>query len=116
MNRSIINNNWKFYYGDQPSAFQKDFDDAAWESVTVPHDWSVTLPFDRTCSSGTGYLPGGVAWYRGSFLLSEEDKGKRVRVVFDGVYKNAKIWCNSYYLGCWPYGYSEIALDISDFA
>ena len=57
MNRSIINNNWKFYYGDQPSAFQKDFDDAAWESVTVPHDWSVTLPFDRTCSSGTGYLP-----------------------------------------------------------
>lgn len=111
-----INKNWKFHYGDEPSAFQKDFNDSSWQSVTVPHDWSVTMPFDRTCSSGTGYLPGGTAWYRKSFTLPEEAKGKRVRVVFDGIYKNAKIWCNSYYLGEYPYGYSEIALDVTDFA
>lgn len=110
-----INQNWKFYYGDQPSAFQKDHDDSGWKTVTVPHDWSVTMPFDRSCSSGTGYLPGGTAWYRRHFALSKDDEGKRVRVVFDGIYKNAKIWCNSYYLGCYPYGYSEIALDITDF-
>ena len=90
--------------------------DDAWETVTVPHDWSVTMPFDRSCSSGTGYLPGGTAWYRKRFFLPEEARGKRVRIVLDGVYKNAKLWCNSYYLGCYPYGYSEIALDVSDFA
>lgn len=111
-----INKDWKFHYGDQPSAFQKDYKDDAWETVTIPHDWSVTMPFDRSCSSGTGYLPGGTAWYRKRFFLPEEARGKRVRVVLDGVYKNAKLWCNSYYLGCYPYGYSEIALDVSDFA
>ena len=62
MSFTAINKNWKFCYGDQPSAFQKDFDDASWQSVTLPHDWSVAMPFGRSCSSGTGYLPGGVAW------------------------------------------------------
>lgn len=38
-----INQDWKFHYGDQPSAFQKDYRDNAWETVTVPHDWSVTM-------------------------------------------------------------------------
>lgn len=116
MSRFTINKDWKFYYGDQPSAFQKDYSDAGWQTVTIPHDWSVTMPFDRSCSSGTGYLPGGIAWYRKSFTLPAEDQGKRVRVVLDGVYKHAKIWCNSYYLGRFPYGYSEIALDITPFA
>ena len=103
-----INQNWKFYYGDQPSAFQKDHDDGGWKTVTVPHDWSVTMPFDRSCSSGTGYLPGGTAWYRRHFTLSKEDEGKRVRVIFDGIYKNAKIWCNSYYLGCYQIGRAHV--------
>ena len=43
-------------------------------------------------------------------------EGGRVRLVFAGIYKNARIWVNSYYLGMWPYGYSEICLDITDFA
>lgn len=116
MSFTAINKNWKFCYGDQPSAFQKDFDDASWQSVTLPHDWSVAMPFDRSCSSGTGYLPGGVAWYRKHFTLPEADQGKRVRVVFDGIYKHARIWCNSYYLGSFPYGYSEISLDLTPFA
>ena len=116
MSRFTINKNWKFFYGDQPSAFQKDFNDTDWKTVTVPHDWSVSMPFDRSCSSGTGYLPGGIAWYRKSFSLPKEAEGKRVRVVFDAIYKHAKIWCNSYYLGSFPYGYSEIALDITPFA
>ena len=115
MTAKTINRNWRFSLGDAPSAFQKDFDDSAWQIVTLPHDWSVTQPFDRACSSGTGYLPGGVAWYRRHFALPPREAGKRVRIVLDGVYKNARFWFNSYYLGSCPYGYSEISFDVTDF-
>lgn len=109
-----LNHGWKFHYGDVKEAWYKGYDDSAWEDVTLPHDWSVHMPFSKEYSSGTGYLAGGIGWYRVHFSLPEEYRGKCVRVVFDGIYKNSCIFCNSYHLGKWPYGYSEISYDISD--
>ena len=40
------------------AAWYKGFDDSGWRDVTVPHDWSVELPFSQRYSSGTGYLAG----------------------------------------------------------
>lgn len=94
-------------------AWYKGFDDSAWRQVSVPHDWSVELPFSRRHSSGTGYLAGGTGWYRVRFALPKEYRGRAVRVVFDGVYKNSQVWCNSYYLGKRPYGYSTFSYDIT---
>lgn len=95
------------------AAWYKGYDDSAWRQVTVPHDWSVKYPFSRTYSSGTGYLAGGVGWYRVHFFMPEEYRGKSVRVVFDGIYKNSQVWCNSYYLGKRPCGYSTFSYDIT---
>lgn len=94
-------------------AWYKGFDDSGWRSVTVPHDWSVEQPFSKRYSSGTGYLAGGIGWYRVHFRLPEGYRGKSLRVVFDGVYKNSQVWCNSYYLGQRPYGYSTFSYDIT---
>ena len=52
---------WRFHLGDCDDAFGKGFDDSGWRKVMVPHDWAVEAPFSRTCSSGTGYLPGGIS-------------------------------------------------------
>lgn len=89
MDRTYItlNENWKFHYGEVPEGWYKGYDDSAWTSVTLPHDWSVHMPFEQTNSSGTGYLSGGIGWYRVRFSLPEAYKGKRVRVVFDGSIK-----------------------------
>lgn len=94
-------------------AWYKGFDDSGWRSVTVPHDWSVEQPFSKRYSSGTGYLAGGTGWYRVHFRLPEGYRGKSLRVVFDGIYKNSQVWCNSYYLGQRPYGYSTFSYDIT---
>lgn len=110
----ILKEDWKFHLGDEKEAFQKDFNDRDWESVYVPHDWSVTYPMSRNYSSGTGYVRGGVGWYRKSFYLPKELKGKRVFIIFDGVYKNSQVWCNGYYMGKRPYGYSYFQYDISN--
>lgn len=110
-----MNLNWKFFRGDEPKAWYKGFDDSSWRNITLPHDWSVEEPFSKEHSSGTGYLPGGIGWYRKAFTLPEELRGKRVYVTFDGIYNNSQVWCNSYYIGRRPYGYSTFTYDLTDF-
>lgn len=110
-----LNKEWKFHPGDAVGADYMGYNDGAWKTVTLPHDWSVEYPFDTAHSSGTGYLPGGTAWYRKHFILPENTCGKTVRITFGGVYKHARVWINSNYLGTWAYGYSTFTFDISDF-
>ncbi len=110
-----LNDNWKFYYGDISTAWEKRYKPEGWKTVDVPHDWSVTMPFSKEFSSGTAYLAGGIAWYRKSFKLSEDYKDKVIELVFDGVYKNGQVWINGYYLGMRPNGYIGFEYDISDF-
>ena len=116
MRKSIcLNEGWRFHLGDAADAYYMGYDDRGWRQVTVPHDWAVEHPFDPCWASGTGYLPGGVGWYRGHFCLDGEDAARRVRVTFEGVYKRARVWINSNYLGQHAYGYTGFSFDISEF-
>lgn len=116
MRKSIcLNDGWRFHLGDAADAYYMGFDDRGWRQVTVPHDWAVEHPFDPCWASGTGYLPGGIGWYRGHFCLDGEDAARRVRVTFEGVYKRARVWINSNYLGQHAYGYTGFSFDISEF-
>ena len=116
MRKSIcLNEGWRFHLGDAADAYYMGFDDRGWRQVTVPHDWAVEHPFDPCWASGTGYLPGGIGWYRGHFCLDPEDAARRVRVTFEGVYKRARVWINSNYLGQHAYGYTGFSFDIGEF-
>lgn len=111
-----LNQGWKFALGDYEDAWYKGYDDTAWREVLLPHDWAVEQPFLKEYSSGTGYLAGGIGWYRLSFQIPEEFRGKRISISFDGVYKNSQVWVNSYYFGKHPNGYTPFSYDISDMA
>lgn len=104
---------WLFHLGDCPDAWRKDFSPEGWQQVTIPHDWSVALPFSREYSSGTGYAAGGIGWYRCTFHLPEHFRGRRILLSFDGVYKNSQVWCNNIYKGFSPNGYTPFSYDIS---
>ncbi len=106
---------WRFHLGDVADAYYMGYDDRGWRQVAVPHDWAVEHPFDPCWASGTGYLPGGIGWYRGHFTLSEADAARKVRITFQGVYKRARVWINSNYLGQHAYGYTSFSFDISGF-
>lgn len=113
--QTVFDTDWRFHYGDVPEAGAMAWDDSAWRRVTLPHDWAVEHPFDICWASGTGYLPGGTGWYRKHFQLSEEDAARRVRLTFQGVYKHAKVWINSNYLGQHAYGYTSFSFDITPY-
>jgi len=116
MNKIRLNRNWRFHLGEVENGGYKGLCEDGWAEVTLPHDWSVEHPFDQGNSSGTGYLPGGVGWYRRRVSLPDDIGEKTVRVWFGGAYQNSRVYINSNYLGMRPYGYSSFSYDISDFA
>lgn len=104
----------RFNLGDEPDAWQAWYDDSAWGEVRLPHDWSVSLAFSKDYSSGTGYLAGGIGWYRIHIDPQDGWRGRRITINFDGIYKNSRVWCNSVYLGERPNGYISFSFDITD--
>ena len=110
-----LNRGWKFHLGDEENSFETRHRDDEWQNVTLPHDWSVAYPKSRDCSSGTGYVIGGTAWYRKAFALAESDAGHPFFLCFDGVYKNSQVWINGYYLGKRPNGYISFRYDVTDY-
>ncbi|MEM6391426.1 MAG: glycoside hydrolase family 2 TIM barrel-domain containing protein [Planctomycetota bacterium] len=105
---------WRFALGDHDDASGLAFDDASWRRLDLPHDWSVESPFDEELEGCTGYLPGGIGWYRKRFTTPTLEPGGRLIVVFDGVYNRSSYWLNGQPLGEQPYGYSPFTLDLTD--
>ncbi|MET9527554.1 glycoside hydrolase family 2 TIM barrel-domain containing protein [Streptomyces coeruleorubidus] len=91
-------------------------DDSGWREVAVPHDWSIeqSPTTEHGTTSGTGFLPGGLGWYRLAFTLPPALAGKRISVEFDGVYMDSSVYCNGEEAGRHPYGYTGFALDLTD--
>ena len=111
---------WRFQRGDASGAEAQHFNDANWRLLDPPHDWSIErVPgseslFDKSLAQGSGCLPGGIGWYRKSFVLPAAASSKRVFIQFDGVYMNSDIWLNGEKLGNHPYGYTSFEYELTD--
>ncbi len=103
-------------YGNSsdPKAAATNFDDAAWQRLTLPHDWSITQNPRPDQSNATGFFPGGLGWYRKTFTLPKRMTGKRISIDFDGVFDNSYVYLNGQLLGNHPYGYTGYSFDVSD--
>jgi beta-galactosidase len=118
----LFDGDWRFHRGGAQRAEQADFDDSNWRKVDLPHDWSVedlpstNSPFnpDAISQVNGGFTTGGTAWYRKTFTVPNEQKGKRILIQFDGVYMNADVWLNGQWLGTHPYGYTSFWFDLTD--
>lgn len=112
---NLFNDGWKFYKGDAGGAEAAAFDDREWRAVTLPHDWSIEGPFDPRWASGTGFLPGGIGWYRKTFTLPEAPAAFETFVHFEGVYCNSEVWLNGHFLGRRPSGFASFRYDLTPF-
>lgn len=112
-----FNDNWSFSLSDNPQASETDFDDKDWRVLNLPHDWAIEGDFSKDNPSGTGggALPGGTGWYRKTFIPSNEDSDKIIRIDFDGVYMNSEVFINGKSLGKRPYGYISFGYDITPY-
>jgi beta-galactosidase len=147
--RSVMNfdNNWKFHLGHATdphrdfnysianilaktgdagnTCIRMDFDDRSWQSVQLPHDWAVALPFEHVSNEdvdahgyhavGALFPENSIGWYRKTFTLPHGDSGRRFVLRFDGIFRDSKVWINGCYLGGHFSGYGSAAYDITDF-
>jgi beta-galactosidase len=129
---TTLTDNWKFHKGPSESAFQKDFDDKTWETVSVPHDWAIYGPFDKEIdkqdvaieqngekiasekTGRTGALPYiGEGWYRNQFTLPNFKTGQKALILFEGAMSEPKVYLNGQKVGEWNYGYNYFYFDIT---
>ena len=98
---------------------------ASWRKLNLPHDWVVELPFVNSTSDDVeshGYKPVGglfpetsIGWYRKHFIIPASDSGHRFQIQFDGIFRDATIWVNGFFVGNNKSGYVGCAYDITDF-
>ncbi|HRX94192.1 MAG TPA: beta-galactosidase GalA [Chitinophagaceae bacterium] len=111
--------------GASGTAIDPRFKDSSWRTVDLPHDWAVELPFvDKNDFNvmAHGYKPVGglfpetsIGWYRKHFTVASADSGQRFQVQFDGIFRDAMIWINGFFVGNNMSGYVGNAYDITDF-
>jgi beta-galactosidase len=111
----LFDSNWKFFKGDASGAAEMQFDDSAWRTLDVPHDWSIEGPIDEKNPTGKAgaFMPGGIGWYRKHFTLPQEDANKRIFIDFDGVMANSDVAINGFALGHRPYGYVSFRYELT---
>jgi len=108
---------WKFLLGDDSLAYSEKYDDLQWRTLNLPHDWSIEADFsaDNPASPGGGALPGGVGWYRKTFIADKSFENKNSFIDFDGIYRKSQVWINGQMLGERPYGYSSFRYELTPY-
>lgn len=101
------------------------FVDTTWRKLNIPHDWAVGLPFVNVKNADVtshGYKPVGglfpetsIGWYRKRFSVEAADSGRRFQLQFDGIFRDAKIWLNGFYVGNNESGYVGASYDVTDY-
>jgi len=108
-------------------------DKETWETVSVPHDWAISGPFDKkwdlqtvaivqngetqaTEKSGrSGALPWiGEGYYTRKIAIPSNFDG-RAELVFDGAMSEPVVMVNGQQAGFWAYGYNTFRVDITKF-
>lgn len=107
-------------------------DKAEWQTVSVPHDWAISGPFDKkwdlqtvaieqnnekvaTEKSGrSGALPWiGEGHYKRTLAIPEGYS--KAELVFDGAMAEPTVTINGQKAGFWPYGYNAFKIDITPY-
>ncbi len=102
--------------------YSSKFDDKDWQEVRVPHDWVTTLPYAQPASHSHGYKTVGykypetsVGWYRKVINIPADDLGKHIALQFDGIFRDARVWFNGFYMGTEPSGYATQVYDVTEY-
>ena len=118
----LLQDNWQFSH-----------DQITWQTVSVPHDWAISGPFDKkwdlqtvaieqngekqaTEKSGrSGSLPWiGKGYYKQKFSIPSGFCG-HAELVFDGAMSEPTVYVNDQKAGYWAYGYNSFRVDATPY-
>ena len=116
-----LTDNWQFSH-----------DRHSWQTVSIPHDWAISGPFDKkwdlqkvaivqngekeaTEKSGrSGSLPWiGEGWYRRTVSIPQGYEA--AQLVFDGAMAEPRVSINGQEVAYWAYGYNAFRVDVTPY-
>lgn len=103
-----LNRDWRFGRNRTDAATARAFDDAQFETVTLPHA-NVRLPWHGFDERSYAF----VSIYRRHFTLPAEARGRRVFVDFDGAMTASTVWINGQRLGEYKGGYTPFSFELT---
>lgn len=113
----VLDKGWRFRLDPaQGGPEQPDFDDTAWQAVSVPHTWNRvgtyrSDPATHINTPATIDKTMGVGWYRLAFRAPAAFAGKRAFLQFDAASRIAEVWLNGVRLGTHKGGFSRFRFD-----
>lgn len=115
--KTLFNDGWNFLLADSARFANAASPADDWRPVCLPHDWSISQPFDRNAAPGNdgGYLPGGYGIYRKTLNVAKKAEDKIYKLYFEGVYERSQVIVNGRNAGGHPYGYSSFFVDITPY-
>ena len=66
-------------------------------------------------ASCTGYLPGGIGWYRKDLDIPKVQNGNKVYIYFEGIYNNSEVFINGKWIGKRPNGYVSFMYELTPY-
>lgn len=79
--------------------------DAAWDRLPVPGNWDTRNTYAQHVGKG---------WYRRSFEVPLDWRGRRLRLAFDAVYETAEVSLKGVLLGRHEGGYTPFEFDVTE--
>lgn len=109
----LFNFGWHFCLGNPEGAERTDYDDSAWRTLDLPHDYQFEQPWEESENKGRGFKRMCEGWYRKTFNVPESLKGRRVLLDFEGVMYVSDVYVNGKKVASNEYGYTGFEADIT---
>ena len=105
-----LNGSWAFKtdlykVGETENWFDPEMSIDGWDQMQVPGVWDTRNEYADFA---------GTAWYRKDFMVEEAWEDQWVRIVFQAVYNDVKVWLNGKYLGDHHVGFLPFHFDITE--
>ena len=111
----LFNFDWKFCYGSNQGAEAPGFDDSAWRSLDLPHDFQFEQPWSQKAGGARGFKEMGEGWYRKTFQADTLWRGRRVCLDFGGIIYLGDVYVNGHQVASTDYGYIGFETEISKY-
>lgn len=100
----LLNNNWKFTYGDKVGASPDEIN--RWQDIGLPHSFGIPYFMEKEFYLGYGT-------YSKWFELSKEDCKKRILLKFFGAFQKAVVVLNGKQIGEHRGGYTPFLVELT---
>ena len=109
--KQFLNGTWDFKIdpyaqGEKKGWNNENLNTESWDKIKVPGNWDLINEYAEYA---------GDAWYSRTFTVDQSLENKQVRLVFQSVYNDAKVWINGKFIGENHFGYLPFHFNVSKY-